>query len=480
METRIGRQRECELLQQALSSRRSEFVVLYGRRRIGKTFLVRSFLGDKIDFLFVGGHRQKAGVQLENFRKSLLRYGGEAGMAAFRDWAEAFEALERFLERLPSGKRKILFFDEMPWIDTKQSDFVEALEYFWNSWAMYRDDVVLIACGSATSWMADKLLSNQGGLHGRITQQIYLRPFTLRECREYLLAHGMDWPLQQIVECYMVFGGVPFYWSLLDPRLSLPQNIDHLLFQRGGLLHEEFSELYTALFSNAEHYIDVVGALARRHGGMTRDEVAAATGLGGGGLSRILRNLERCDFIGVYSQFGLRTRKSIYRLQDFYTLFYLKFLQDENSYDPEYWSHHFLSPQVGVWAGLTFELVCLTHLQQIKRALGIAGMETQVSTWRCAASRNAASGQPSKGAQIDLVVERADKIIHLCEIKFAAGKFTISKEYATRLQERLELFREATHTRCALVQTFITPEGLAEGGHRAIVHSQVIGEDLFA
>ena len=481
MEKRIGRERECELLSQAVSSRRSEFIVLYGRRRVGKTFLVRSFFDDRFDFLYVGAHRVRAAVQLQNFRKALVKYSGNVRMPDLRSWSEAFDALAAYLETLPLKQRKVLFFDEMPWIDTRKSDFVAALEYFWNSWAMYRDDIVLIASGSATSWMADKLIANRGGLHQRITRQLYLRPFTLRECREYLLAHDMEWGNHQILECYMVFGGIPYYWSLLDASLSLPQNIDQLIFRREGLLHHEFDELYTALFSKAESYIAVVQALARRHDGMTRDELIQATGCSGGALTKLLRNLERCDFIGVYSQFGLHSNRCIYRLQDFYTLFHLKFVQDMHTYDPEFWAHHFLEPQVHSWEGLTFELVALTHLGQIRKALGISGMATRVSSWRYVPSKDSSSkGLPDKGAQIDLLISRADHIIHLCEAKFSSGEYLISKEFAQKMQDRMEIFRQVTHTRDALVHTLITADGLAKGGHRSLVHSEVAGEDLFA
>ena len=305
MERRIGRDRECEELSRAMESSRSEFVVLYGRRRIGKTFLVRSFFKDRFDFHYVGAHKAKTVVQLQNFRKALIRYGDNANIPSFSNWMEAFEYLASWLERMEPAKRKILFFDEMPWIDAKQSDFVAALEYFWNSWVSMRDDIFLIACGSATSWMADKLIDNPGGLHNRITRRIYLRPFTLHECEEYLESRGFDWDRYQIIQCYMALGGVPFYWSLLEKEFSLPQNIDRLCFRMDGMLRTEFDELYSALFSNAERYISVVRTLANHREGMTREEIMEATRLTGGNLSKVLKNLERCDFITSYAQFGL-------------------------------------------------------------------------------------------------------------------------------------------------------------------------------
>ena len=480
MEKCIGREQELAELARAMESSRSEFVILYGRRRIGKTFLVRSYFQDTFDFHYVGAHNMPTVLQLRNFRRALSRFSGNAHLPEFASWLDAFEALEDYLESLGSARRKVLFFDEMPWIDAKQSDFVSALEYFWNSWVSLRDDIVLISCGSATSWMMDKLVANPGGLHNRITRQLYLRPFSLRECSEYLAVRGFDWDFYQIMQCYMALGGVPFYWSLLDSGLSLPQNLDRLCFQRSGTLRSEFDELYHALFSNAERYVSVVQALAGRREGLFRDEIGRATGVSGGTLSKLLKNLERCDFVSSYSQFGKKSKQAIYRLTDFFTLFYLKFVQDEHTYDKEFWSHHFQSPQVAVWEGLTFELVCLAHLPQIKKALGISGMETHVAAWRYVPPRNSVDAWSESGAQIDFLIERADKVTHLCECKFAVEKFNLTKEYEQHLRERLEIFRRVTKKTGSLVHTFITPFGVAQGKHHSIVHSEVTAKELFA
>ncbi|MBR6371830.1 MAG: ATP-binding protein [Victivallales bacterium] len=478
MEKLIGRHRECEELRRAMASPRSEFVILYGRRRIGKTFLVRHYFDENFDFRYVGVHRMKGSIQLQNFRQALISFSGDNSIPDLTNWLEAFKQLEKYLESMKSARKKVLFFDEMPWIDTKHSDFVAALEYFWNSWGAYRDDIVLVACGSATSWMADKLMENQGGLHNRITRRIYLAPFTLAECNEYLGSRDFDWDMHQLIRCYMILGGVPYYWSLLEQQDSLAQNIDRLCFNREGLLHNEFDELYSALFTNAEYYMSVVRELAAHSSGMTRDEIIKATGHAGGSLSKLLANLERCAFISSYSQFGTRSSKLIYRLTDFYTLFYLRFIQNEHTYDQHYWSHHSQSREVTAWKGLTFELVCLMHLSQIKKALGISGMETSVSAWRYIPSNPVKDGLPEHGAQIDLLISRADKIIHICEIKFSEDPYAITKEYEQHLRERMSIFRQVTKTRSALVHTFIATEGLAPGKHTSLVHSQITGRDL--
>lgn len=474
MERLIGRERECEELKWALDSHRSEFVILYGRRRVGKTFLVRKFFGDSYCFHYVGAHRQKKTVQLQNFRESLVRYSGNREIPSLNNWHDAFLQLEAYLEGCRE-QRKVVFFDEMPWIDSQGSDFVVELEYFWSNWVQNRDDIVLIACGSATSWMKEKLEDNQGGLHNRITHRIYLRPFYLNECKAYLIEKGFEWDDYQILQCYMLFGGVPYYLSLLRPYLSLPENVDALIFRRGGDLSDEFSELYHALFQKADRYIALVKLLSSKREGFTRSEIERHTGYSGGGLSKMLANLERCDFVVSYAQFGNKSKQTLFRLADFYTLFYFRYVENNRSRDEQYWQHHFADRSVVAWEGFTFEEVCLRHLPQIKRGLGIAGMATEASSWRYVPQK----GDERKGAQIDLVIKRADKLIHLVEMKFSEKPYTISKDYEQHLRERKDLFMEVTGITRGPVLTFITPFGLS-GIHSSMVHSQLTAKDLFA
>jgi len=469
----VGRERECLELQRVMNSDRSEFVIVYGRRRVGKTFLVDQYYQGKYDFTFVGGHNLSRQRQLTNFSKALKKYSRKK-IEKLADWFDAFDALEEYLESLDEDKKKVVFIDEMPWIDTQKSDFVSALENFWNGWAARRSDIVFIASGSATSWMVDNLIENQGGLHARITSSIYIRPFTLHETEEYLQRKFCKWDRYQILQCYMVFGGIPFYLSLINPQESLVQNVDRLFFSHSGIMRGEFDELYNALFSNAELYINVVKALANHHDGMSRSEIAKAVDVEGGTLSRVLTNLERCDFISRNHNFGYKTKGMTYRLVDFYTLFYYKFIAQDTSGDELWWSHNFESRLVSTWQGLTFENVCLMHTDAIKRALGISGMATEVSSWRKMASDSL------RGGQIDLIIKRADRIVHLCEMKFSKAEYHITESYEQLLRERMELFRIATKTKLSLVITFVTTYGVADGLHHSIVHSEVTMNDLFA
>ena len=473
-ENLIGRNAERRELGRCISSDRSEFVAVYGRRRIGKTFLIEQHFNKTFDFWYVGKRNVPTSEQLRQFRKSLIKYSGNKNII-FKTWYEAFDALADYLETLPQDRKKTIFIDEMPWIDKVHSNFVSALESFWNGWAASRGDIMLIATGSATSWMRDKLLGDKGGLHNRVTCQLHLSPFTLGETEKYLELLQISWDRYQILQSYMVLGGVPFYYSILNPSLSLAQNIDRLFFKPDGQLRLEFDELYNALFRNADSYINAVKALSTKKSGMTYREISTAIKIEGSQLTRILKNLERCDFIERWSQFGNKKRDERFRLTDFYTLFYYKFIESDNSHEEQWWTKNATTPAVLSWMGNAFGLICLRHHNAIKQKLGLEVVSTALSSWHCKPDDE--TNLP--GAQIDMVIDRADRIIHLCEIKFSTDEYIISKEYEKKLRERMSLFRHHTKTKKSLVHTFITTYGIANGKNKSMVHSEITIDDIF-
>ena len=455
-----------------MESERSEFVVVYGRRRIGKTFLVRRFFKDNYAFSFVGKHEMGREQQLTEFAKELMRYSHSTFVPQLKNWTEAFDALQRLLETYNIPGKKVVFFDEMPWMDTPKSDFVSALENFWNGWANMRDDIVLVACGSATSWMVDKLLHNQGGLFNRITQKIYLRPFKLSEMEQYLDEKHFGWNRYQIAQCYMILGGIPFYLTLLNPKLSLLSNIDELFFADAhAMLRTEYNELYSTLFKRPDNYLAVIRMLTERKEGFTRKEISEKTKLGGAALSKILSDLEQCDFIFSYARYGNAKNNAIYRIKDFYTLFYYKYVNGIDTKDSLRWTHLSSTPQVSSWQGFSFELLCLLHLDEIKKALGIDRILNDASAWR--------SKQPEQNTQIDLVIERADHNINLCEMKFSSGMYAIDKGYEQKLRERMSIFLAETMTRCSTRITMVTTYGVLQNKHSGIVNDEVLLDDLF-
>ncbi len=463
----IGREDEIALLEKCVNSKKSEFAVVYGRRRIGKTFLVNQVFKDRYDFCYVGGHNLSEEEQLQKFAEALKKYGNSAFLPRLKDWFEAFTNLQEILQASKANK-KVLFIDEMPWIDTPNSKFIKALESFWNGWAALRSDILLIASGSATSWMAENLFENQGGLYNRITAKIYLRPFSLNEVEQFFKNNGCHWDRYQIAQSYMIFGGIPYYYSLLNFSNSLAQNVDSMFFSKSGQLTNEFEELYSVLFRSADKYLAVVRLLASKPKGLSRDEILNGTKLQGGFLTKILLNLERSDFIQGIAAFGKKKKGIVYRLTDFFSIFYLKFVEHNRSRDIHFWTHSLNSPVVNSWQGLTFETLCLLHCEQIKRRLGISGMLSNISCFQ------------NKNAQIDMVIDRADRIINLCEIKFSTGPYALTKSYSDKIRSRMAEFQAATGTRKGIINTFITTYGIHHGVDSSIVGNEIVLDDLFA
>ncbi len=474
MNNLIGRERECKELQRCLSSNRSELVIVSGRRRIGKTFLIEEFFNQKFDFKYVGAHGMTTRRQLKNFQRILNTYSKKK-FTRIRTWDDAFFALQEYLSTLPKDRKLVVFIDEMPWMDSRGSIFVSALENFWNGWAMSQRNIMLIATGSATSWMKNKIIGNKGGLHARITCNLHLSPFTLREGEQYLSSIGIEWDRYQQAQTYMVLGGVPFYYSLIDPSLSFAQNIDRLFFNEGALLKLEFEELYSALFNKADLYKAIVELLSQNETGMTSKEILQSLSTKSSNVTKAIKNLESSDMIEKWLQYGNKRRGAVYRLTDFFSLFYFMFLKNDLSHDEDWWTNHFDSGTVYDWMGKSFELICMRHHRQLKTALGIPGIATSLSSWQVKANKE--DGIP--GGQIDLIIDRADRIIHLCEMKFSMDTYRLKPEYESKLRDRSSLFRDLTKTKKTIVHTFVTSYGVANGRNKSIVHSEVTLDDLF-
>lgn len=470
----IGREKEKQELLQAYDADESMFVAIFGRRRIGKTYLVREVFHDKFAFTFSGMANATTKEQLQRFYLSLKDYGyNDASYPS--NWIEAFYMLEQYLKGLPAGK-KVVFLDELPWMDAPKSSFMPAFENFWNEWASARKDILLIVCGSATSWMVKKILKNRGGLHNRLNNQIHLQPFTLRECELYADSRGLPMGRNDIIEAYMILGGIPFYWSLLQKNMSFAQNIDALFFGRNAKLKNEFKELYSSLFKQPEAYIDIITALSQKKAGMTRDEIIQYAKLPTSGvLTKYLEDLENCGFIRRYQAIGSKSKNAVYQLIDCFTLFYFKFLQGKKHTDTNYWSKIQLAPTYHTWCGLAFERVCLLHTEQIKKALGISGIITEEYAWRT----NSTDERP--GAQIDLLIDRSDKTINICEIKYSDGPYSIDKQYIENLRNKVNLFRQISKTRKGTALTMITNDGLVKNSYSMNnIQAQITANDLFA
>lgn len=468
----IGRTAEKARLLKYAESEESEFVAIYGRRRVGKTYLIRQTFQSRFSFQHTGIARGRTKEQLGAFGDSLREWGSDF-KGSPNDWFEAFNLLKDVIMK-SSQKRKVVFLDELSYLDTKGSRFVPALEHFWNGWASARDDILLIVCGSATSWIINKVIKDKGGLHNRVTGRISLQPFTLKECEDYVASRGIAMTRYQIAETYMVLGGIPFYWRHLEPDLSADQNIDDLFFARANKLEGEFDELYASLFRKPEPYLKIVMALGRRKSGLSRDEIVAQTGMGScGNLTRYLRELEECGFIRKSLAFGKKAKCALYQLIDNFTLFHLTFVGENKTNDCCFWSRSSDSQFRVVWEGLAFERLCLQHVREIKIALGISGVVSNDCSWHIARTAE------HDGAQVDLLIDRRDGVINLCEMKFASAEYEIKDAEDRRARARKELFKETTGTRKAVHLTYVTTYGLKRNKHSGIVQSEVTLDDLF-
>jgi uncharacterized protein len=470
----IGRKSELETLERCYQSNKSEFLILYGRRRVGKTFLVAQKFGELFTFRMTAQGNVDLKQQLKNFHTVFKAAAPQlVPETQPESWFDAFQLLIELVKQSPQ-ERKIIFIDELPWFDTYSSDFLSALEHFWNSWAAMRHDVLLIGCGSAASWMISELINNRGGLHNRVTERIILQPFTLAETEQFLQAKGADFDRYQLLELYMTMGGIPFYLDAVLPNRSVDQNIDRLFFTPGGLLNTEYSNLYRSLFNRHERHVAVVEALAHKSMGLTRPELLKQAKIKDGGTATLILNeLVQSGFIKKYYLLGKAKRHVVYQLIDPYSLFYLNFVKDSKAEGQGAWLSQMNSARWNAWSGYAFENICRYHIDAIKRKLGITGVYAEISAWR--------SKQSSPGAQIDLVIDRNDRVINLCEIKFSDKTYSISADYALKLRNKMEVFRTETKTKKTIFLTMICANGLHENENsRPLVRDWMDLEALFA
>ena len=463
MQSFIGRNAELQIFEEALTSPSAELIAVFGRRRVGKTFLIRHAYAEQIVFEFSGVKGTKTDVQLNEFRAALVKSFDLAKRPAkLRSWLEAFRLLSELLEKSATSvkQKQVVFLDEFPWLDSPRSSFLTAFDYFWNSWATKHDNIVVVICGSAASWMIQNVVRNKGGLHNRLTRRVRLAPFNLMETEQFLQSQRITFKRYQILQLYMIMGGIPHYLKELRRGESVEQTIDRLFFAQDGLLREEFDNLYPALFDQPERHLSVIRALAHKPSGMTRNHIIEACGFdSGGSTTKMLEELLESGFIQPYFPFGKVTKDAVFKLSDEYTIFYLKFIENSKAFGEGAWLNQVQKPAYRIWCGLAFENTCLKHVAQIKKGLGILGIYTEQSVWRSDGRGN------EQGAQIDLLLDRADNSINLIEIKFSAAEFVIDKKYAAELDNKQQAFASKTATRKNLFLTMLTCYGVKKNAY---------------
>lgn len=475
----IGRDEEIKKLEKILKSPKSEFVAIYGRRRVGKSYLVEEVYKDKIVFraigsyIKVGDEKSYRQTQLDHFYESLLDGGMPDDTPRPASWREAFRLLRKYLEQRKT-RRRVIFLDELPWLAGPQSsEMITELGYFWNSWADRQRNVVLIVCGSATSWMLDNVIRDYGGLHGRLTGTIRLLPFTLRECEKYFKSHGFHLSRYETAVAYMAFGGIPYYLDRIDNEKNLTENIDDFFF-KDERINQEFKDVYAGLYATSDRYVDIVKALGTRFYGMTRKELADTVGIElGGTFSKILDNLHESGIIREYPRYGKERVETVYQLKDFFSMFYLHFIYGKGT-DAGNWRAIQRTPAFYAWAGNTFEMLCIEHLPQMKDKLRIATISRNYC-WR-------GSSPDGNTCQIDLVLEwKGERSDYICEIKFSEHEFTIDKAYEKELGKKIDTFLHSKqHTKTHSIQlVMVTTNGITANVHARSVNQQVTLDDLF-
>jgi uncharacterized protein len=470
----VGREKEINLLQSLLEQDEASFVAVYGRRRVGKTYLVRQVYKKQIVFDCSGVLRGDMEQQLENFWRTLYdNYPKKVPNTPPKTWIEAFFQLRAVLNTLKSDEPKVIFLDEIAWFETPTSGFLSALDGFWNQYCTKRSDIILVICGSAASWIIEKVINDRGGLHNRLTNRILLKPFTLGETKAFLESKKIRLTLKEIAQIYMSVGGIPFYLKDIKAGFSVPQILDHLFFEEQALLKNEFQNLYAALFKNNTFHETIVAALAGKNKGLTRNEIIQVSGVkSGGGLSIVLEELVQCGFIKEIFPITKSKEGTLYRLIDEFSLFYYKFLaqgQEHNS-----WSLITQKQSFKIWSGYAFENLCFKHIAQIKQALGIGGVITNEYAYTFKGNAD------TKGIQIDMMIERADNCMNLLEVKFHDKEFVITKDYEQELREKIAIFREQTHTRKSIFVTMLSAFGVKKNEHYlSVVTNQLLIDDLF-
>lgn len=448
----IGREKEIEKLNKLLNSNQAEFLAIYGRRRVGKTFLIRQCFKNNLVFDFSGTKDVSITQQLSNFFDEYLsRTKGQRESKMPTSWHDAFRYLANFIKSqsdINPNQKLVVFIDEMPWIDTPKSEFISALEFFWNQHISKLNNVILVGCGSASSWIRKKLINARGGLYNRVTQRIKLMPFNLHETELFLLEKGIDFTRYQILELYMAMGGIPFYLNEIEKGKSATQSINEVCFSNDGLLHDEYFQLYHSLFKNAENHIKIIETLASKPQGIIRTDLINETKISDASLSRALDELVECDFISIYQPFINKKKEAIYKLTDLYSLFYLKFIKDNRG--SKSWEQLSNQSTYTAWSGYAFENICMQHIEQIKTALGIKGIFSSISSWKFKGN------DELPGTQIDMLIDRADQVINLCEAKFTKENFVITNNYCSQLKLKKSIFRTVTQSKKAIFTTLLT------------------------
>lgn len=466
----IGRKAEISILSNALTSNKPQLIAIYGRRRVGKTFLIRNTYFNNILFEFSGIYKVPLKTQLSNFHLKLKEKN--YSFKKPKSWIEAFHHLGLYIDSLKTKKKKVIFIDEFPWLDTPKSGFLPAFDNFWNSYASKRNDLVVVICGSAASYMIKNIIKSKGGLHNRLSEKIQLLPFNLYETEQLLKHNNIELTQYDILQIYMAMGGVPHYLEKLLPGESVAQSLDRLCFNKDGFLRTEFDNVFASLFDHHENHATIIRTLAAVRKGLTRTDITQKSNIGSGGtLTKVLQELEQSGFIENYTPYRGK-KDSIYRLADEYSMFYIKYIENSKPAKSGVWTKLYNQPSYKIWAGFSFETICIKHIDQIKEGLKIAGINSVHGSW--------IEKNTTNSAQIDLLIDRDDNVINICEMKFYNAPYPLDKKYGLEIATKKNAFTNSTNTKKNVYITFITTYGLVNNQYKKqFVTNELTMEHLF-
>lgn len=457
----VGREEQTKAMKDAIKAKKSSFIAVTGRRRVGKTYLIREVYQQNFCFTVTGIQNADLQAQINNFVQKIAEYNKDLlVLGNINDWQKVFFVFKNYLKSLPKNKKQVIFIDELPWIVTPKSGFVQLLAHLWNDYLSQEKHFILVVCGSATSWITHNIVNDKGGFHNRISIPIHLKPFTLAETNEFLKSKNLNFTPSGISEIYMIFGGLPYYLEQMQRGESVAKAIERICFSETGILKYEYNNLYKALFTNWENHEAIVACLAKSHYGLTREAIIEKSKVTAGGpYTRAMNDLILTGFVEEFQPFGKKKRGSVYRLVDEFSVFYHQFMKGNEKKDASVWQIISNSQKYKIWRGYAFETLCIKHVNEIKNALGIKNVYTETSSFSKKGANN------TNGFQLDLIIDRKDATINLCECKFYESNFSITKKYAQEIKQRKTAFAEETTTKKMLVNTFIANEDLLENEH---------------
>lgn len=409
----VGRELELKKLRAIGEADEPSIVVVYGRRRVGKTELLEQAFRHRNILKFEGIEGLSEKDQYANAMRQLAKYVGEDLLTKVQitSWSEFFDLVARYTKE---GTWTI-YLEELQWLANYESKLLSELKYAWDNQFRRNPKLLLILCGSAPSFMLEKVVHSKA-LYNRSQHEIHLQELSISETKLFL-KNRSD---REIFNAYLSVGGIPEYLKWVDKESSVFQGLCTHAFTSGSFFSREFEKIFTSSLANNKHYREIIETLSRCKF-LSREELAEKLKLTSGGtLSILLTDLEKCGFISKYCPYNLSNSSNVirYAIADNYLHFYFNFIRPiqskiENGDYNEVPQSAIKMDSYAKWLGFAFERWCRKYSRVIAKILGFSGVQ-----YRSGAYFSRATNKKDPGYQIDLVFDRADKVYTICEMKY--------------------------------------------------------------